>query len=193
MPDVSICLQGILLPEVTCRFTPGLMLRNLPPSHSWAARKNALICLRFLGGYPPIWITILQLPVPLLLASGLAPTGRPPDPVQQRPVHRPPGCRGSRSRLGARKPLILAPDDDHGFLSREGYRPVRHRSSWCRRQATVTPRPPARPLTHQKLFFDQAVKSHGNVVRVLFCHFFEPVVVPSQRQIVAIVHRITFF
>lgn len=146
MPDVSICLQGTLLPEVTCRFTPGLMLRNLPPSHSWAACKNALICLRFLGGYPPIWITILQLPGPLLLASGLATTGRPPDPVQQRPVHR----AGAAADLvvdpfGSVRVVALAPDDDRGFLSQEGSRPVHHRSSWCWRQATITPRSPPRP------------------------------------------------
>ena len=42
---------------------------------------------------------------------------------------------------------------------------------------TVIERAPARPLAHQKPFLDQAVKSHGDVVRVLFRHLFEPAVI----------------
>ena len=32
----------------------------------------------------------------------------------------------------------------------------------------------SRPLTHQKPFPDRAAKSHVDVVRMLFCHLFEP-------------------
>jgi len=39
---------------------------------------------------------------------------------------------------------------------------------------TVGERAPARPLAHQKLFPDRAAKSHGDVVRVLFRHLYEP-------------------
>jgi hypothetical protein len=39
---------------------------------------------------------------------------------------------------------------------------------------TVGERASARPLTHQKPFLDRAAKSHGDVVRVLVRHLFEP-------------------
>lgn len=39
---------------------------------------------------------------------------------------------------------------------------------------TVGERAPARPLAHQKPFPDRAVKSHGDVVRVLCRHLVEP-------------------